>query len=340
MNKLFKIILTSNLVWVLFISCNLNKREVLKASLTDVGTCCSGSLILYSNNSFKISYSVFEDDFGSTCKGDYRIDGGHLDLESDELSKIGDGSIIDEVGDLFNNQYRFDQERLIPLSGGNELEIYYFDTSFFRIPCGIVQKEIGLADAIFSFNLCDSLLALDTINMDNMEFDPLSHIDNCKIIFNMPEGCEIIEAERQVYVYPTIWSSPADELLQYIQLDDLVYIAKRKLIIQKPNTLIYPKIELTKNILKQFQNITKDKLRFSLDNILLNSNDSYNNENIKDKEKRIWMGYIDKYTEGDFYYQTNDIFDVNYSEFILKVKFNFNGKVVTKLISGKAYYGN
>jgi hypothetical protein len=340
MTKPLKIILNSILVSVLLISCNFNKREVLKANLTDVGTCCSGSLILYSNNSFKISYSVFEGDFGSTCKGNYRIEGELLVLEADELSKTGNGILITEVGDLFTNHYKFDQETLIPLAGGNGLEIYYIDNSFFRIPCGIMQKESKSLNPTFSFNLCDSLLGLDSINMDNMEFDPLPHIDNCKVIFNIPEGSEIIDVERQVYVYPTIWSSPSDNLLQYIQLDDLVYIAKRKLAIEKPNTLIYPKIELSKNILKQFQNITKDKLRYSLDNILLHSNDSYYDENKKDKEKRIWIGYLEKYTEGDFYNQTNDLFDINYSEILLVVKFDFNGKIVTKVFKTKYYYGN
>lgn len=335
MNKLLNIFLA-----VLLTSCNFNKREVLKANLTDVGTCCSGSLVLYSNNSFKITYSILEDDFGSTCTGNYRIDGETLILEDDELEKRGTGLLISEVGDLFSNRYRIEHETLISLKGDEGLEISFIDHSFFRIPCGIIQKRGEVYSPTFIFNLCDSLLALDTVNMDLLEFDPLPHIDNCKVIFNLPEESEIIDVERHVYIYPTIWSRPSENLVQNVRLDDLVFVSKRKLKTEKPNILFYPKIELSKNILKQFQYISKDKLRHSLDNILLHSDDFYYDENKKEIEKRIWISYVDKYTEGDFYNQTNELFDINYSEILLYIKFDLNGKNVTRIFKTRYYYGN
>ena len=107
---------------------------------------------------------------------------------------------------------------------------------------------------MFLFNFCDSLLELDSIDMDKLDFDPLPHVNSCNVKLFLPKDIKLLKAERFVNIYPTIWSRQADNITQFMQLDELVYKSKRELIC-KNNTFFYPKIEISKSILKEFEKI-------------------------------------------------------------------------------------
>jgi hypothetical protein len=337
--------ITSNILFLIFYfffitTCNKNKREVLVAYLNFDGTCCSGKLILYSNNTFKISYSLADDGFESSCEGNFSIDDGIILLVSNEIKIKGNGILISEVGDLFDDSYKFEFKSLIPIHGGNRLDINSIENSFFSLPSGFLQENTDAENNTINFNLSDSILALDSIDLNLPNFDPLPHYDNCKLFFDLPENSKIVDAERQVYIYPTIWSSSSDNLAQFIQIDDLVCISQRKLDIKQPNICIYPKIEITKSILKSFENLSKDALKNNLLNLMSKSNEWVNEPKEKDKEKRKWLSYLDNYTTGDFYTLTNKTFCVDYFEIFLIIKFELDRKIETKVFHTRHYYGN
>lgn len=320
-------------------SCNLGKKEVLKASL-DVGTCCSGELTLYDNNKFKIYYTTFEDDWGSTIKGAYQIDGDNIILNNPELTESGN-VLISTVGDLFSNKYRINKAmlRLIGSNGYDEgdLSIRFIDSDFFKSPCGFDYDD----DSQYSFSICDSYLAQDTIDFPELEGNVLpTWRGDCELVFSFPKAGKLIEVERQVYVYPTIWCSENDYLIQFTQINDLMYVAKRKLELKNNNTCIYPPVDVNNNILKKFQDISKEKLREALTNELNKEDFLFADEENKEQERRAWLRYVDDYKNGDFYYQEDSRFSVDYYEVFLNVTFKIKGKTFTKVFRSYNHYGN
>lgn len=323
---------TISILIILSISCS-KKTEVLKSNLLFDGNCCSGKLFLYDNYTFKIFYTTFSDDWGSSLKGDYRITGSEIILEGNEILHQNGSLTATKVGDLFTNKYQFKNGYLVPIqSGYSNLEISYIDKSFFLLPCGFETTEKNGAFEMFLFNLCNSLFELDSIDMDNLDFDPLPHINSCNVKLFLPKDIKLLKAERFVNIYPTIWSRPADNITQFMQLDELVYKSKRELIC-KNNTFIYPVIEISKSILNEFDEIDHTILE---DAVLkqLNSEEIYSNE------RKKWLAYVAEFKNKDFYVQTNNLFRVNYHEIYIVLQLAIDGEKVDKVLWTKNYYGN
>lgn len=331
MNRIIKYLIISTL-FVFVYSCT-NKEEVLVSNLEFSGNCCSGKLILYDNSKFKISYTTSTDDWGSTLKGNYKIEGNNVILIAKGLSNGSGEFIINKVGDLFTNKYRFEDNTLIPLKDGySNIKINSINQKYFRLPCGFEEtKKSGTYD-LFLFNFCDSLLAQDTINMNKSMLDPLPHVNSANVKFLLPKNIKLVKVDRYVYIYPTIWSSDSDNITQYMQLDNLVYKSKRKLLC-KENTFFFPKIDISENILKKFEGINQNELwEAVLDEV---KRDNHNSE-----VKRKWLGYVNKYNKGDFLNQNSDLFKANYHEIFLNVQLNINGDLIDKVLWTKSYYGN
>ena len=323
---------TISILIILSVSCS-KKTEVLKSELLFDGNCCSGELFLYDNYTFMVSYTTFSDDWGSSLKGDYRIEGSEIILEGNEILHQNESLTVTEVGDLFTNKYQFKNEFLIPVqSVYSDLEISYIDKSFFRLPCGFETTEKNGTFEMFLFNFCDSLLELDSIDMDKLALDPLPHVNSCNVKLAIPKDIKLLKAERFVNIYPTIWSRHADNITQFIQLDELVYKSNRKLIC-KNNTFFYPEIEISNSILNEFDEIDHTILK---DAVLkqLNSEEIYLNE------RKKWLEYVAEFKNKDFYDQTNDIFRVNYHEIYIVLQLDIDGEIVDKALWTKSYYGN
>ncbi|MEB8328634.1 hypothetical protein OO009_04640 [Flavobacteriaceae bacterium KMM 6897] len=324
--------LTLSILISMVVSCS-NKIEVLKANLQFEGNCCSGELILYDNYTFKISYTTFSDDWGSTLKNDYRIEGNKIILEAGELFKRSGNITITEVGDLFTKKYQFKYNSLVPDNKGfSNIDITTIDQSFFRLPCLFKKAEKQGTYDMFLFDFCDSLLELDTINMDKLEFDPLPHVKSCNVNLLLPENITLDKVQRFVYIYPTIWSNYSDNITQYIQLDKLVYKSSRELIC-KDNTFFYPEIEISKSILNEFDKIDQVELNEAVLNEL-------NSRDVNADDRRKWLTYVTKFKNKDFSNQSNDLFHVNYHEIYLDIQLDINGKKVDKVLWTKSYYGN
>ena len=323
---------TISILIILSVSCS-KKTEVLKSKLLFDGNCCSGELFLYDNYTFMVSYTTFSDDWGSSLKGDYRIEGSEIILEGSEILHQNESLTVTEVGDLFTNKYQFKNEFLVPVQSlYSDLEISYIDKGFFRLPCGFETTEKNGSFEMFLFNFCDSLLELDSIDMDKLGFDPLPHVNSCNVRLAIPKDIKLLKAERFVNIYPTIWSRHADNITQFMQLDELVYKSKRELIC-KNNTFFYPEIEISKSILNEFDEINHTVLK---DAVLkqLNSEEIYSNE------RKKWLAYVAEFKNKDFYVQTNDLFRVNYHEIYIVIQLDVDGEIVDKVLWTKSYYGN
>lgn len=125
-----KIMITLLTILTLF-SCDFNKKEVLKATLQFDGTCCDGSLTLYSDNTFKIVYSNNENT-GKTCKGNYSFEEKMLVLDNSLLTSSNQELLIDEVSDLFTSKYQFSDSNLTPIKGSYDLKVNFFDKEYFK----------------------------------------------------------------------------------------------------------------------------------------------------------------------------------------------------------------
>tara|TARA_B110000902_G_scaffold257069_1_gene324739 strand:- start:176 stop:1174 length:999 start_codon:yes stop_codon:yes gene_type:complete len=332
MNRIIKYLIIS-ILFVFLYSCS-SKEEVLVSNLEFEGNCCNGQLTLYDNFKFKISYTTNTDDlWGNTLKGNYKIDGNNVILKAKALSNGSGGFMISEVGDLFTNKYRFEDNSLIPLKDGfSNIKINSVNQKYFRLPCGFENtKKTGTYD-LFLFNFCDSLLEQETIHMNELNFNPLPHINSANVKLLLPKNIKLENVYRYVYIYPTIWSDKPDNIAQFMQLDELVYKSKRKLIYKK-NTFFYPEIDISKSILKEFEGINQNKLREAVLNEL--SRDKLNAE---DRDK--WLAYVNQFNEGDFSNENSDFFKVNYHEIVLVVQLNINGDLIKKTFKAKSYYGN
>lgn len=326
MKKTLKYLFILSLI-ILSVSCS-KKSEVLKSSLLFNGNCCTGKLILYDNYTFKISYTTFSDDWGNSLKGDYRIKGSEIILEGSEILNRNGSLTATKVGDLFTNKYQFNNGYLVPVqSDYSNLEISYIDKSFLRFPCGFETTERSGTFDMFIFNFCDSLLELDSIDMDKLDFDPLPHVNSCNVKLVLPKDVKLLKAERFVNIHPTIRSRPVDNITQYLQLDELVYKSKRELIC-KNNTLFYPKIEITKSLLKEFDEINQEQLKNTVLRKIGN-NSSYANE------KSNWLAYTSEFKSKDFSNQSNDLFTIKYHEIYLILQLEIDGEKVTKVLKTK-----
>ena len=202
----------------------------------------------------------------------------------------------------------------------------------FPLPCGFETTEKNGTFEIFLFNFCDSLLELDSIDMKKLDFDPLPHVNSCNVKLVLPGNIKLLKAERCVNIYPTIWSRQRDNVTQFMQLDELVYKSKRELIC-KNNTLFYPKIEISKSIRKEFDQIDQKQLKKATI-IKLDNDVRYENQRSK------WLAYTSEYKSKAFCDQNDNLFDVNYHEIYLVIQLNIDGKKVDKVLWTKSYYGN
>lgn len=324
--------LTLTMLITLAVSCS-NQIEVLKAKLQFDGTCCSGELILYDNYTFKISYSTYSDYWGSSIKGSYRIEGNSVILDSGELLRSSNNLTITKVGDLFTNRYQFNFNSLVPIiEGFSKVEIENKDQKFFRIPAGFEQIKNQGAYEMYLFNFSDSLLRLDTINIYSNLNDPLPYIKSCNVKLILPEHVKLIQVNRFVNIYPTIWSKDSDGLTQFMQLNNLVYQSKRSLIC-KETTFYYPEIEISESILKNFDRISQTELREAV-------NEELKNDNINARDKGKWLGYVNLFKDKDFSIQNSDMFRVKHHEIYLVVHLKINGNIIKKVLRTKRYYGN
>ena len=138
---------------LLFSSCNKNSC-VLEARLQFDGNCCTGNLYLYSNYTFKVTYTTFADDhFGNTEKGEYifvDIDANPNTIFDKHLSLYFDNPhtshsvLIKTASDLFSDIYKIEccdyegqsfgrsnSPLFFSTKGGNILIIDQIDYNFF-----------------------------------------------------------------------------------------------------------------------------------------------------------------------------------------------------------------
>lgn len=126
-----KKILTVIIILITLISCNSNKKEMLKANLIFDGTCCTGELILYDNYNYEINYSTSEDGRNETNKGTFSIENDMIILNNDFTSS-GE-LLVTSIGDLFTNKYKLEGDMLIPSNQyPYDLNISFINRHFFK----------------------------------------------------------------------------------------------------------------------------------------------------------------------------------------------------------------
>jgi hypothetical protein len=224
-------------------------------------------------------------------------------------------------------------------------------------------------ERLIIFNLCDSLLKLDTIEMSYFKY---AHhdIENTFLSFHLPSNYEIKKVERVTSYNATIWSDKPN-VYQFLRLNKLSYLAKRDLyfynssnfkrtirkdapeavsediieiengydkLINVDNLIFYPDISTNDYILNQFLNVTKDSLLSAINKELENSK-NYMDETNSTYENKIWLSYIDHYNKGAFLKNMN-IFEIDYFEVYIKLKILKDGKSIEKILKYNIHVGN
>lgn len=222
---------------------------------------------------------------------------------------------------------------------------------------------------LVNYDLCDSILESDTIDMYLFEGSHYG-IENNFVSFNISNQYELIKIDRIVNVYPIIWSDNSP-VMQYIKLRDLKYTAVRNLplyraegfkrtiyedapdadletveeietdyevFLSSQNLIQYPEVKVGQFMKNKFKKITKNELRSALE-IELNDSNNYSDVAALKTEKAIWLNYINKYNKGLFA-KSNQMFNVEYGEVLIKLFLVKNGTEVEKILKFENTIGN
>jgi hypothetical protein len=224
-------------------------------------------------------------------------------------------------------------------------------------------------DRLIIFNICDSLLKSDTIEMSFFKY---AHhdIENSFLSFNLPNGCKITGIERVTNYYATIWSD-TQQVYQYLKLNKINYSAKRDLpffnkqtlkrqifedapdanhdeieeietdyrvFLQTENVIYYPEVTTNDFIRNKFSSIKREDLSKNIKYELRDPNNIMEQANSK-YEKDVWQSYVNKYKIGDFS-NRNVVFDVNYFDVFIKLKINLNGENLERILKYDIHVGN
>jgi len=181
-----------------------------------------------------------------------------------------------------------------------------------------------------TINLCQSLLKNYTIDIERFDDSNSSFL-----IINTPKQYKIKKVERIIYWYPSIWSPPEDNLIQYLKLSDLLFQTTENLRILNTretedeilsnetynNVFFYSDIDQKKYDLNFFSNLEKDKILKSIKSKLNTPKESYTNYSNSQNERGKWLNYLEKYSKGDFLNISNEMFSTDYFDIYLKITF-------------------
>lgn len=219
------------------------------------------------------------------------------------------------------------------------------------------------------FNICDSLLKLDTINMSAYNYD-YREIENCYISFNLPGDYDLKKIESLNIYYATIWSDKPN-VSQFLQLKKIFYNQKRdlqfynprkfvrkifmdslnvnsvtrdkieddyKVFIKAKNLIYYPNYFKDKLIMRRFKNVSKKNLENAI-HFELDKKNKYleTKENIN--EMNTWLSYVNRYKKGDFK-DNNQIFSIDRFELYLKLFIVKDGNNIEKILKFNIVVGN
>lgn len=194
-------------------------------------------------------------------------------------------------------------KKLISLSALTQAILIVSMSSCFR------QQECGFKGYANDYNeyfLCDRLLMQDTIDLGS---DYTMNVDSIKFV--LPKHLRIIDARQSFIITPSIWSKENDNVVQYINMDDLSACCVRQESILTNNNIIINPLRLDQKLVDElyFQEkseISKNELLKSIqkgfewqepspDEFTTTSDiDRWRDEN--DYEKKTYTNYLRNYT--------------------------------------------
>lgn len=157
-----------------------------------------------------------------------------------------------------------------------------------------------------------------------------------------PDGDKIVKAEKTICYYPTLWSAPEDDAIQFDYLFDLCYKYTKDLKV-KDGVIFYPTssnegIDEGKSF---FSKITQKELIASIKKISKEYEKKHTSLLHGGKhEEEVWLKKARNYKEGDFTSAINEPFDI--SPYDIKLVITFQGKdgAFTKTLTDEAVIGN
>lgn len=157
-----------------------------------------------------------------------------------------------------------------------------------------------------------------------------------------PEEYKVVSAKKITCYYPTLWSSPEDDAIQFVYLFDLCYEYIQDLQI-KDGDILYPSSysDGLKESKPFFSKITRMQLIASIKNIPKEYKENAPSMLYGGKhEEKVWLKKVKRYKEGDFTSTVNEPFDVDPFDIRLVVTFQGKAGTFVKTLKDYVYVGN
>lgn len=205
----------------------------------------------------------------------------------------------------------------------------------------VVDEDTNDSDLTISLN--DIFKDKDTCDADTLIGSNYFYGGKIKIL----SDAQIVKAEKYTHLYPTIWSDPDDDVIQFIYLFNFEYKDVLPLSVAG-NTIEYdPEARGSQDAINAyFDAITKSQLMSAIKQVPseyknkgdLCGFDYYSNS--WEDEIKFWNKIAQKYTPGEFTSFENEPFDISPYEVELVVTFKDENGEFTKIFQDKVYIGN
>ena len=203
--------------------------------------------------------------------------------------------------------------------------------------------RVWALDDVAVISLMDIVSEVDTFDVHEVIGANYANCDTLKIKFLT--GYDIVSAEKVTRYYPTIWSGPNGDVMQFIYLFNLCHSDTLPLNIHS-SLIEYPlKTKGSDSEFKKyFGSITQSQILASIDSVPVeyaHKNTSLIYEyNSWEKESLVWKRIASDYKPGELIDEDNEPFDVDPYEIRLLVTFKKGDNLFTKTFCDEAIIGN
>jgi hypothetical protein len=205
------------------------------------------------------------------------------------------------------------------------------------------SKCVKVKNGLVTIDMRDMMNRNDTL--DAREIIGASYVLDDTARLELKADAAIVKAEKVTCYYPTVWSCPGDEVMQFVYLFNLGFVDVMPLNVVE-DVIEYPVkgVFAEKAYKDHFGKITKSEILSSLEKVPeeyagRNTPMAYEYNSWK-SEKRVWRRIACGYSPGALIDDDHEPFDVDKYEIMLVVTFKNDKGEFKKIFRDEAIIGN
>ena len=163
---------------------------------------------------------------------------------------------------------------------------------------------------------------------------------SCSLKINLPDEYQILNIERQVVLYPSIWSDSNSSLSQFKSFEDLSHKSNKdiELIDSYYNWNVDYENDI-QSLSDKFKSITKHELENAIIEDAIKHPYRYQDDGTNTRNS--WLEYVNRYNVGDFVTELRSgTFNITPYEIYLVLTYEHKGNVYKKVFETDVIFGN